>query len=60
MAELLDTNVIVRFLVESPESIPERFRGVFSFFERIERGEVKVHLPALVLVQSFFVLTSYL
>ena len=59
MAELLDTNVIVRFLIESPESIPERFSGVFPFFEKVERGEVKVHLPALVLFQTFFVLTSY-
>ena len=59
MPELLDTNVIVRYLVETPDTIPERFRGVFSFFGKLERGDVQVHLPALVLFQTFFVLTSY-
>ena len=59
MAELLDTNVIVRYLVESTESIPAHFKGVFSFFEKVERGDIQVHLPALVLFQTFFVLTSY-
>ena len=59
MSELLDTNVIVRYLVESTESIPVRFKGVFSFFEKVERGDIQVYLPALVLFQTFFVLTSY-
>jgi predicted nucleic acid-binding protein len=59
MPELLDTNVIVRYLVETPDSIPSRFQGVFPFFEKVERGEVRVHLPSLVLFQAFFVLTSY-
>lgn len=59
MPELLDTNVIVRYLTESPESIPERFCGVFAFFEKVERGDIKLQLPALVLFQTFFVLTSY-
>ena len=59
MAELIDTNVIVRYLVESPESIPERFAGVYAFFDKIERGETKAQLPALVLFQTYFVLTSY-
>ena len=59
MPELLDTNVIVRYLVESQESIPERFRGVFPFFDRVERGDVRVSLPPLVVFQTFFVLTSY-
>ncbi len=59
MPELLDTDVIVRYLVESPESIPERFAELFPFFEKVERGDIQVHLSALVLFQTFFVLTSY-
>jgi len=55
----LDTNVIVRFLVERPETIDTHFKGVFRFFERIEAGSLVVYLPDLVLFQSFFVLTSH-
>ncbi len=53
----IDTNVIIRFLVEEPETIPKKFKGVFSFFQRIEIGEIKVELTDLVLFESFFVLT---
>ena len=59
MHELLDTNVIIRYLVEDPDAVSGRFRGVFSFFEKLEKGEIKAHLPSLVLFQAFFVLTSY-
>jgi predicted nucleic acid-binding protein len=57
--ECLDTNVIVRFLVETPESIPAPFKGVFPFFAKIEEGSKTVHLPEIVLFQAYFVLTSY-
>jgi predicted nucleic-acid-binding protein len=57
--ECIDTNVIVRFLVETPESITPQFKGVFRFFQRIEEGVKTVHLPEIVLFQAFFVLTSY-
>jgi predicted nucleic acid-binding protein len=57
--ECLDTNVIVRFLVETPESIPAPFKGVFGFFAKIEEGSKTVHLPEIVLFQVYFVLTSY-
>jgi predicted nucleic-acid-binding protein len=57
--ECIDTNVIVRFLVETPESIAPQFKGVFHFFQQIEEGAKTVHLPELVLFQVFFVLTSY-
>jgi predicted nucleic acid-binding protein len=57
--ECIDTNVIVRFLVETPESIAPHFKGVFRFFQRIEEGVKTVHLPEIVLFQAFFVLTSY-
>ncbi|NKB69705.1 MAG: PIN domain-containing protein [Candidatus Latescibacteria bacterium] len=59
MAELLDTNVIVRYLVETPESIPAKFRGVFPFFDDLAHGKQKAYLPPLVLFQTFFVLTSF-
>lgn len=55
---LIDTNVIIRFLVETPERIPEKFKGVFPFFEKVERAEICVQLPELVLFEAFFVLTN--
>ena len=54
---LIDTNVIIRYLIETPESTPEKFKGVFSFFEKVESGHIKIELTELVLFESFFVLT---
>lgn len=59
MADPVDTNVVVRFLVEDPERVARRFRGVFDFFEKLERGQRTALLTPLVLFQSYFVLTSY-
>ena len=59
MADPLDTNVVLRFLVEDPEAIARPFRGVFPFFEKLERGERTALLTPLVLFQCYFVLTSY-
>ena len=56
-ASFIDTNVIIRYLVENPGSIQKKFKGVFPFFKRVETGEVKVELTELVLLESFFVLT---
>ncbi len=56
-ASFIDTNVIIRYLVEIPDSTEKKFKGVFPFFERVETGEVKVELTDLVLFESFFVLT---
>ena len=55
----IDTNVIIRFLVETPSSVPVKFKGVFSFFRKVEQEEIIAHVPDLVVFQSFFVLTSY-
>ena len=55
----VDTNVLLRFLVETPASIPAKFRGVLSFFRKLEQGETSAHLPDLVVFQAFFVLTSH-
>lgn len=56
---LIDTNVIVRYLVEDPKTIRPKFKGVYPFFEKVERGEAKIQLPELVLFETFFVLTSF-
>ena len=55
---LVDTNVIIRYLVEDPDRIQRKFKGVFTFFPRIERGEIKIELCELVLFDAFFVLTN--
>jgi len=54
--KLIDTNVIIRFLVEDPQKISAKFKGVFSFFPKVEKGEVTVHLPDLVLFEAYYVL----
>lgn len=59
MSEPVDTNVVIRFLVEDPERVDRKFAGVFSFFDAIERGDRRALLPPLVLFQSYFVLVSY-
>jgi predicted nucleic acid-binding protein len=56
---LIDTNVIIRYLVEDPETIRPKFRGVYVFFEKVEKGQLQVQLPELVLFEAFFVLTSF-
>ena len=55
----VDTNVILRYLVEDPSTIDPRFGGVYSFFAKLEKGEIMAELVELVLFQSYFVLTSY-
>lgn len=56
---LIDTNVIIRYLVEDPETVAAKFKGIYPFFEKIEQGALKVQLPELVLFEAFFVLTSF-
>jgi predicted nucleic acid-binding protein len=57
--EIIDTNVIIRYLVEDPSTIDPKFKGVYSFFSKLEKGEVKAELIDLVLFQCYFVLTSF-
>ena len=57
-SRLIDTNVIVRFFVEDPGKAPEKFKGAFSFFKKLEMGEIQVELPDLVLFEAFYVLTK--
>ena len=55
---LVDKNVIIRYLVENPGKIQSKFKGVFTFFPKVERGEIKIELGELVLFEAFFVLTK--
>ncbi|MBW1801283.1 MAG: PIN domain-containing protein [Deltaproteobacteria bacterium] len=55
---LVDTNVIIRYLVEDPDKVQGKFKGVFTFFPKVERGETKIEVCELVLFEAFFVLTK--
>ena len=57
-SNLIDTNVIVRYFVEDPQKTPAKFKGVFSFFTKVETGETIVELPDLVVFEAFYVLTK--
>jgi predicted nucleic-acid-binding protein len=56
MISLLDTNVIVRFLTANKD---EKFKGVFDFFQNIEKGKIRVELKLIILFQTIFVLKSF-
>ena len=52
----IDTNIILRFLVEPEENLPE---GLLTFFEKLEKGELKVKCLDIVFFQVIFVLKSF-
>jgi len=52
----IDTNVIVRYLVEEKENQP---KGLKKFFLELERGEIKVECLEIVFFQVIFVLKSF-
>jgi len=56
MISLLDTNVIIRFLTadESP-----KYKALYSFFQSLEQGQMRVELKLIVLFQVIFVLKSF-
>jgi len=56
---LIDTNVIVRYLVENPATIDKKFKGVYRYFQKLETGRHNAGLIELVLFQCYFVLTSF-
>ncbi len=56
MIALLDTNVIVRFLVSDKSP---KYKNLYSFFESLEYGKMKVELKLIVLFQVLFVLKSF-
>ena len=56
MISLLDTNVLIRFLTadESP-----KYKTLYSFFQSLEQGQMRVELKLIVLFQVIFVLKSF-
>ncbi len=56
MIALLDTTVIVRFLVSDKSP---KYKNLYSFFESLEYGKMKVELKLIVLFQVLFVLKSF-
>lgn len=56
MVYLLDTNIIIRFLVGDHEEHLEKSTG---YFEQIEQGSMEVEILSDVLMEAFFVLTKF-
>ena len=56
MVYLLDTNVIIRFLVGDEETL---FQKSVDYFKAIEKGEIHVEIVSGVLMEAFFVLTKF-
>jgi len=56
MIALLDTNVIVRFLVSDKSP---KYQNLYLFFEALENGAMMVELKLIVLFQLIFVLKSF-
>ena len=56
MISLLDTNVIIRFLTadENP-----KYKTLYSFFQSLEQGQMRLELKLIVLFQVIFVLKSF-
>lgn len=56
MIVLLDTNVLIRFLTGDQN---RKYRKLYSFFESLESGEMRVELKLIVLFQVIYVLKSF-
>ena len=56
MIALLDTNVLIRFLTSDKT---QKFQGVYTLFESLERGDLRVELKLIVLFQVIFVLKRF-
>jgi predicted nucleic-acid-binding protein len=56
MVYLLDTNIIIRFLVGDNE---EHLAKSTEYFEQIELGAMEVEILSDVLMEAFFVLTKF-
>lgn len=57
MVYLLDTNIIIRFLVGYNE---EHLAKSTEYFEQIELGSMEVEILSDVLMEAFFVLPSFI
>ncbi len=56
MIALLDTNVLIRFLISEKS---RKYKRIYTFFESLERGDMRVELKLIVLFQVIFVLKSF-
>ncbi|MDL1975015.1 MAG: PIN domain-containing protein [Deltaproteobacteria bacterium] len=56
MMALLDTNVLIRFLTSDKT---QKCQGVYTLFESLEQGDLRVELKLIVLFQVVFVLKSF-
>ena len=56
MVYLLDTNIIVRFLVGDEK---ELFQKSVDYFKAVEKGQMQVEILSGVLMEAFFVLTKF-
>lgn len=56
MVYLLDTNIIIRFLIGDNEDHLEKST---QYFEQIEQGLMEVEILSDVLMEAFFVLTKF-
>ncbi len=56
MIALLDTNVLIRFLISEKN---KKYKSIYTFFESLERGDMRVELKLIVLFQVIFVLKSF-
>lgn len=53
---LLDTNVIVRFLLEDNEN---QLKVVNNYFERAKKGLIKLKLPLFILIETDHILRTF-
>jgi len=56
MVYLLDTNVIIRFLIGDDEGFLQKS---IEYFKNIESTKIKVEILETVLMEAFFVLTKF-
>lgn len=56
MVYLLDTNIIIRFLIGDNE---EHLEKSTEYFEQIEQGSMEIEILSDVLMEAFFVLTKF-
>ena len=56
MIRLIDTNVLIRFLTNDRSP---KYKTLYSFFDSLEKGQLKVEFKLIVLFQTAFVLKSY-
>ncbi len=56
MIALLDTNVLIRFLIAEKS---KKYKRIYTFFESLERGDMRVELKLIVLFQVIFVLKIF-